>query len=233
MSELVRLRLDLLGALPVIAALEVRAALRRRGHRRPGLVPWTVAVTLVLVMFVALPAHMLIAYAARDRAFPELLTAHWMNGPFVDSNSTVRLVHAPPGWTDRAGEPVIELVWADDAYPGIVLREVVPEWDAFQTLEVDVYLPEGPAMPLTAALAHAGTEGTARFLRRIVEPGPQRLHYPLEPLLTPVGDPPVRVERLVLHTNRAQHGRTLLLGPVRLTKPRHEPGNAGNLVTSE
>jgi hypothetical protein len=232
-ASLFDLGLDLLGALPVIGAVAVTRRLRGpRAARRAAV--WAVTAVLVAIMTVAAPARVLLAYHERDRAFPALLIpSAWEIRPLLSSNSRMRIVPGGDDWSGHRGERVLEVVWAEERYPGIVLSEVVPRWDAFATLAVDVYLPPGTPMPLTAAVGHEGREGTAAHLRRIVQPGPQRLLYDLETLLATADGAPPRISKLVLHTNRGNAGRRLLIAAVRLLPGgAHDAANAGNLAAS-
>lgn len=246
-ASLLDVGLDLLGALPVIAALETTRRSRRHG-RRPwtGFAAWTSAVLLLALMTAAAPARVLLAYAERDRIFPVLLqppnpsaasgesSMVWALRPLLGGNSAMHIVAAPPDWPGYAGKRVIEVVWADQRYPGISLRGTVPRWERYDALAVDVYLPDGPAMPLTAAVSHVGTGGTAAYLQLMVRRGPQRLRYPLEALLASPGDAPPRIRRLILHTDRAHGSRRLLIGSVRLASAaRHDPAFEGTLGATE
>ena len=225
-ASLLDLGLDLLGALPVIGALALNRRFRH-GPRQQWAVLWTAAV-LVVLMTVAPVARVLLAYHERDRLFPALLVpGAWQLAPLLSTGSRMRLVE---GAVTGHGA-MLELVWADERYPGLTLHEVVPDWQGFETLAVDVHLAEGPPLPLTAAVGHRGTEGTAAFQRRSVEPGARRVEYDLRRLLaTPDGVPP-RITKLILHTKQGHAGRRLLIGTVRLVGDdgQHAP-NAGNLV---
>lgn len=214
-ASLLDLGLDLLGALPVIVAVAVtrRTAPGDRGRH----LAWAATAVLIASMTLAAPVRVLLAYHERDQRFPVLFApGAWATAPLVTTGDWARVVPAPARGREQPGRPMLEVVWPDRQYPGITLSEVVPDWQAFETLTVDVYLPDGPAMPLTAAVGHAGTEGTAAYLQRLVQPGAQRIEYGLRRLLaTPDGATP-RITRLVLHTNHNHAGRRLLIGAVRL-----------------
>ena len=104
----------------------------------------------------------------------------------------------------------MEIVFADESYPNILLRDPVADWSAFDTLVVDVLLPEGPPITLTAAVGYIDRDQST-YLWRSVRPGPQRLRYPLGDLLAADATSP-RISRLVLNTSGKHAGRTLLIG---------------------
>jgi hypothetical protein len=234
-ASLLDLGLDLLGALPLIGAFELTRRLAVRGASRRQLAAIWVGVTLLIaVMTLAAPVRVLLAYHERDRVFPVLLVpSAGRQTLLLSSNSRIRVVPGQSDWPAYAADPVLEVVWTEERFPRIILSEVVPDWSAFATLVADVYLPEGPPITLTAAVGHDGHEGTAAYLRHTVVPGPQRLVYPLQPLLETVDGAPPRISRLVLHTSRNHSGRRLLIGSVRLMAgPAHDLPIAGTLEPS-
>lgn len=232
--SVVDLALDVLGILPVLAALTLGRRLRRAGRPRGRLGVWAGAWGLIVVMTLAAPVRVLVAYAERDAAFPRLLVPG--SGPFellVTSNGPMQVTRGPDDWTGYANRPVLELTWSDARYPGVTFSEVVPDWSGFDVLQVDVYLIGAEPMPLTAAVGHRGFPGTARHRRLEVAPGPSRLRYPLDALLEPRGDGPARVSRLILHGSRGHEGRRLLIGDVRLVRDgEHDGPFTGTLAPS-
>lgn len=233
-ASLMDVALDLLGALPTIAALELCGRFAAAGRRRAAARVRAGLVVLVAVLFAAAPVRVLLAYHARDTAFPVLLRPDdWRLAPLVAADGPTRLMAAPPDWPGYAGERVLAVTWSRERYPGIRLNEVCPDWGGHRQLAVDVYLPEGPAMSLTAAVGHAGRPGTAAFQRRTVAPGPQRLRFDLDVLLATGGDRPPRVTRLILHTSSVHAGRRLLIGRVELVGDAlHAAPNPGTLAPS-
>lgn len=232
--SLVDLTLDLLGILPVIGAITLRRRRRRSGRPVSGRVVWFATWAAIAGMTLAAPVRVLVAYAERDAAFPRLLIPG--NRPLellVGSNGSMRLTRGPADWTGYADRPVLETIWGDERYPGLTFTEVVSDWTGFDALQVDVYLTGDAPMPLTAAVGHVGTEGTARYLQIEVAPGPSRLRYPLDALLEPLDDAPVRVSKLILHSTREYRGRRLLIGDVRLVRGGEHGGPfAGTLAPS-
>lgn len=215
-ASLQDLGVNLLGIVPVVAGLEAHRWLRR--HRaRPLTVAamWLAILTLLTALTLAAPLRVLLAYEQRDRAFPLLLLPEaWERSPLMESSSSARLVPAPASWPDFAGERVLEIVFADESYPGILVRDPVADWSAFDTLVVDVWLPQGPPLPLTAAVGYIDRDRSSH-LWRMVPPGPHRLRYPLSELLAADESAP-RISRLVLNTSRPHAGRRLLIGRVAL-----------------
>src|SRR5690606_8087271 len=128
--SLVDLALDLLGILPVVGALTLQRRLRRSGRSVSRLGVWFVTWAVILVITLAAPVRVLIAYAERDAAFPRLLIPG--NRPLallVSSNGPMRLTRGPADWTGYADRPVLEMVWGEERYPGVTLSEVVSDWN--------------------------------------------------------------------------------------------------------
>jgi hypothetical protein len=178
---------------------------------------WVGLLLLLLVATLVATVRVLLAYQQRDAAFPELLTpAVWRVSLLMASSSGVRVVTAPVAWTAFTGTAVLEVTFARSDYPGIQLSEVVPDWSAFDDLVVEAFLPEGPAITLTAAVGYLGTPGTSAHLRQTLQPGAQRLHYPMRVLLDAQDGPALRISHLVLHTGAEIAGRSLLIARVAL-----------------
>lgn len=218
-ASLMDLGLDLLGAAPVVAALAASRRLARQGApRRRVVLLWSATVMLVAAMTLAAPARVLLAYQARDQAFPVILDPAVTPGsPLFESNSQLRGVAAPAGWAGDDG-PVLAVTWADTRYPGITIAEVTGDWQEYQALVVEMLVPPGPPASLTVALGYRGRPGTSAYLRRDAGPGFHRLVYPLADFAPAVVAGQARVDRLILHTGQEHAGRRVVLGRVRLER---------------
>lgn len=221
--------LDLLGILSVLGGLVVTGTLSHGASwRASGTRTWPV-VALLLAVFTAMgPLRVLLAYNDRDRVFPSLFEpGAWRQAPLLVSGSRLRTVTAPERWNAYAGRPVLEVTWANERYPGIVLREVVPQWREFDVLAVDLFIPQGSpgqaggALTLTASVRYATDPPAASWVWRNVEPGPQRVYFALDELLVESAD----IASLVLHADQADAGRTFYFGRV-LLLPRVAPDDA-------
>lgn len=223
---------DMVGAVPVLIAIELTRQHGRRLGRSGRRLVWGLTLAVLTVVTLAAPLRVLMLYQQRDQLFPLLLSPgnSGLEALFT-TTSRPRLTTAPEDWRGYAGEIVLAVTWNREPFPGIHLLEVPPLWQGYGYLVVDVYLPQGPPMVLTAAVGHAGQAGggTAAYVARTVARGPQRLCYDLTSLLEPIGEGPVRISKLILHTSEKEAGRKLLFGRVRLVRPGghdcHDPGN--------
>ncbi|MEQ8783531.1 MAG: hypothetical protein RIE06_28035 [Roseibium album] len=208
----------MIGAGAVVIGLALSARLAQRGgtRRRVRLV-WAGVACVVLLVTVAAPGRVLAAYLSRDRAFPVVFAPDaWLQTPLWSSNSQVRIRNRPTGLLFGSAK-VLEVDWGQERYPGLTVTEVVPDWSGYAHLEVDVWLPPGPRMTLTAAVGHRGVEGTAAHQRLLVTSGFHRLEFPVPSLLSSDHGLP-EVTKLILHTDQRNAGRRVLIGTARLTK---------------
>lgn len=208
------LGLDLAGAAMAMVGIHLH---RRAGPRtRERIRAWSATALLLALTTLAAPAYVGLSYQQRDAMFPRLLAiGSWLQKPLVGANSPSRIVPAPRAWRSYAGKPVLLVRWADNRYPGIELREVVADWTCCDALVLDLYVKGNEPMRVTAAVGHAGTEGTARYSPHILPPGSNRLAIPLR-RLGAVGPDANAITRLIVHTSRDYAGRTLLIGDIRL-----------------
>ncbi len=216
-ASLVDLRHDLVGVAIAAAGLLAVAPLGRLlGPRLGHGLCWVLVAGLTVGLAACDPLRIRLAEEARDRAFPVLLTpAAGLPGPLVATRSDIRLVAAPADWPAGDGAPAFEVVWAEEAWPGIVMLEVVPDWSGYDVLAVDIDVVDGRPITLTASPHYRTEPRRATWLWRTLEPGPQTVRYPLADLVDPrIGD----IDRLVIHVGPEDAGRRTLVGAVRLVR---------------
>jgi hypothetical protein len=81
------------------------------------------------------------SYGKRAAAFPVLadLTQGWQR-PFLNvGRSELARVPAPQGWAEMAGSQVARLTFLDAPWPGVTVREPVPDWSNYEALRFQVW----------------------------------------------------------------------------------------------
>jgi hypothetical protein len=181
------------------------------------LVLWSSTGALAIALTLTAPIRILLAYDHRDRTFPVIWEASaWPGALLLDANGSFRLRPAPADWSERSGQRVLEVTWADVPYPRFQVLEVVPDWVGFDTVVIEAYLPEGPPISLTAALGRRGQMVARGVSSARIQPGAQTLIFDLPELAMDVSGAPI--ERFVLRAPNSAAGQTLLIGSIELRR---------------
>jgi hypothetical protein len=199
-AEWLDVGLDLLGA---AAALLVLAARERRLPSRPA---YGGAALLLLISLT--PATFAIAVTwHRQAILPDLVdfSAPRFGGLLV-STSPLRVVDTPV----RS----LEITLADEDWPGVYLREPIPDWSGYEALVVDVSVPDDAApLPLHVSIRLRSGEGDHVFRSFVLAAGPARLRLPLRELF----DPGARsVAAVVVYSTREAAGRRFTIARIHL-----------------
>jgi hypothetical protein len=133
----------------------------------------------------------------------------WRYG-LLNTNSDIALIDAPPGWRDGPAR-VLSVALADVTWPGITLPEPVPDWSAFDTLEVDVFTPAVLAINVSIRLRDASVDHVYRTFA--LAPGVHRLALPIRAMFDAAN---TRVSQVGIYSTRAYAGQVVYLGDVRL-----------------
>jgi hypothetical protein len=131
---------------------------------------------------------------------------------FVETSSEVEQAAAPEAWQEERGRKVLKLTLDDQRYPGLALREPIPDWTAHRILVVNVYVPDSKPMPFTVAARFWSNRAIPAVWPYVLGPGANTLRVPLDARF----DPARIVSTLVLHADRSAAGRTLYLGDIHL-----------------
>jgi hypothetical protein len=115
---------------------------------------------------------------------------------------------------DLAGVPVLRVVLPEREYPGVTLREPIPDWSGYDQLAIGLHIETDEPMPLTVRLLLDSGLGPLSITR--LPAGPSTLRIPLSDLF-PDGQPDAhRVFELIMYTSRDKAGKTLGILFVRL-----------------
>jgi VanZ family protein len=136
---------DVVGA---VCALAVYAVFDRRSGLKRGtrLASFVVALACLVFYFAPL-VRMTVAYVHRNAQFPVLadfrspMAQQWMVGYGTDSS---------------LGADALEVVFARGRWPGVSLREPVPDWSAYRTLLIDVENPDAVKLGFTVRVHDRG-----------------------------------------------------------------------------
>jgi VanZ family protein len=135
-------------AVGAVCALAVYALFDRRSRltRTTWLAALGVALACLVFYFTPL-VRMTVAYVQRNAQFPVLadfrspMAQLWMVGYGTDSS---------------LGADALEVVFARGRWPGVSLREPVPDWTAYRTLLIDVENPDTVKLGLTVRVHDRG-----------------------------------------------------------------------------
>jgi hypothetical protein len=161
------------------------------------------AVLVVVLVSVAVPGRVWLAYRERDALFPAFLEVDSaLRSPLVRSNGFMSVIPIA-----QTGMPALRVCWADGRYPGLHFNEVVSDWNGFDELFLSFVVDAGEEMALTVAVGHVGVRGTSAYLTRRFEAGLQEWVVPLEALVRDEMGEPVGISHLIVHSAPEHKGR--------------------------
>lgn len=210
------LAMDMLGAGLVVMGIYLSRAFGRGDPRRRVAV-WGVTGLAVVAATAFAPARVVYAYALRDLAFPVVFSPG-MSGRAVlwEVDSRARWVEPPDAPWHGDPDVVLELTWQGGSrFPDVTIHEPAEDWSGYESLVVEVLVPDGDPMPLTAAVGYGRKQYRSAVVYREAQPGFQRLRYPVRDLIVDDEGRHI-VRRLVLHTELEAVGRRMYLGSVTL-----------------
>jgi hypothetical protein len=96
---------------------------------------------LVLVVVLRSLIDVGLAYAGRNGRFPVLvdLTESWQQRFVLLDNALLFVGKPPPGWTSRSHRDTAMISFEGEQDASIIINEVYPNWDGFNTLRFLVY----------------------------------------------------------------------------------------------
>lgn len=207
-----------------VAALCLAAGWRRGRAARPAPTLALVLLATLVLAIVTAPVWLTIAdYREREQAVPRLCcaTGKWERR-FVRRNH-VELVPAVPGATP-AGEGFLRLTFLPARWPGVTVREVYPDWSAYDTLAFDIWADTPAPVAIVLRVDDRDYDGVTfddRFNRELtVTAGLNRFRIPLaEILAAPAGRrmDVTRMERVLLFADGPDAPFTVYWNGLRLT----------------
>ena len=204
--------LDMIGASATVAILELHK------HRKVsrGLL-WSGFLLIIILIPLAAPLRVIVAEEMRDRRFPQLfrVTAVLWD-PLVVCNSDCILEQATGDWNDHTGDRVLNISLSNTQYPGITLREVVPDWSDYHELVVELWVTGDSPMSVNVAVGHVGTPGTAAYVAHTLAPGAHELHIPLKRLAYNKDGRSASISKVLIYSYRRFAGREFLLAKIGL-----------------
>ena len=195
---------DLCGGASILLVLAARMGRVPRGRAYAG-----AAVLLAITFLPAVAAATVQLH--RNAIFPVLVDfSAWGFGGLLTSDSTLRVV---PG---EGGGAALEILLADDTWPGIHLDEPVSDWRAYDTLAVDVFVPAASApLELHVSIRLRGGETDHVYRTFVLPAGASALRLPLRELFDPDAN---EVSAVVIYSRRPFAGRRLELRRVALER---------------
>jgi hypothetical protein len=168
--------------------------LRTAGGKLMARIRTAVLITAILVLVAALVPLALWsgAYLHRNGTFPAIcdFDSYWGNRFLRTEDARLESVAPPSGWIDARGE-VGRVVFGVDDYPGLVIREVYPDWRGYGSLVFDIYSPANTSVNLHVRIEDFSHNGdfADRFNRATaIRPGASRVSIPLADIKeAPVG----------------------------------------------
>ena len=121
-------------------------------------------------------------------------------------------------WREYQDHRVLAITWQDTRWPGVHIAEPMRDWQGYGHYVMDVFNKEGVVQPITVAVRHQGKEGTARYYRVPLEPGPNRVRIDLQHLAKTDVDAWAAITHLIIHTGQSYAGQRILLGRVWLER---------------
>jgi hypothetical protein len=198
---------DLLGAGAALALIAGRA------RTLPRVLAWFLALALITVSLTPLLTAVSVQMH-RNAIFPDLVR---FGAPaqrnLVDLNGPAWVVAPPPGW-NRPGGPVLEVELADVTWPGFTLVEPVPDWRNFETLAVEIFVPDASApLKVNVAIRLKGAPVDQVYRTFVLPAGPHALRIRLRDLFDPAA---CEVTHVVINSTREFAGRRLYVGRIAL-----------------
>jgi hypothetical protein len=202
---------DLCGGASVLLVLAARMGRLPRGRAY-----WGAAALLAITLLPAVVAATVQLH--RNAIFPVLVDiSAWRFGGLLTSDSALRVVPR------AGGGAALEILLADDTWPGIHLDEPVPDWRGYDRLAVDVFVPEASApLELHVSIRLRGGETDHVYRTFVLPSGETTVRLPLRELFDPDAN---EVSAVVIYSRRPFAGRRLELRRVALERDatRREP----------
>lgn len=155
---------------------------------------------------------------------PRLLGFDWfLDYATMRTESEVEIVDAPYSWSAYRHRKVLKIRFAAQTWPGIRLKEPLPDWSSYSCLVVELFNGSQQSLPLNISVRlriQSGTRnqhGTENFYQGFqLSPGVNSLRVPIDDFLPHRNIVDWRVRYLVIYTLKPFAGRTVYIGEVRL-----------------
>ncbi|MDR4503497.1 MAG: VanZ family protein [Candidatus Scalindua sp.] len=155
---------------------------------------------------------------------PRLLGFDWfLDYVTMSTESDVEIVDAPCSWSAYRDRKVLKIRFADQTWPGISLKEPLPDWSSYSHLVVELFNDSQQGLPLNISVRpriqsrHREHHSTENFYQGFqLSPGVNSLRVPIDDFLPQRNIVDWRVRYLVIYTLEPFAGRTVYIGEVRL-----------------
>jgi hypothetical protein len=196
--------------------------------RRSGMRRFAAAAAMVLLLATFSPVLYMVEACRRQEArFPVLFSFDAATELTFGRcrNSTLQLVRPPAGWDPGGQRRVGRLTFQPAAYPSLMIRKPVGNWEGYGYLELDLFSAATDGEFIVLRVEDEWDRGVRRdrFSRKInLEPGPMHLRVPLSevraaPLTRDLDLKAIR--SVTLYSARVKKPFTIYLANLRLTPP--------------
>lgn len=117
-------------------------------NKTKKLILFTSLVVLVAALYPL--ARLTYVYNQRNQAFPTLIDfgSSWFENYIVTQNATLKVVAAPDNWTTESGKLIARITLHRAKYPGLHLREPLPDWRGYTHLHFKILSPKSARLSL-------------------------------------------------------------------------------------
>ena len=191
----------------------------RTGLRFRPFALWTLGFALILAGMLPVGRVLWLQYQ-RDAMAPTLLSLEHKNDITLSNlRGAWELVPGLPQWPGHESRTLaLVTLRSSSRWPGLTLREPLPDWRPYQHLEISAYLDEPQSLPLYVRLDRYSKRGVDTTQPIMMEPGINQIRIPISDLAGTDAGSVNDVRNLMIFSDAQHGGRQLYLSSIRLNK---------------